>query len=484
MTQEYQQDEGLVRELRDLREEVRRETGTARTDKGGPAEQRYLYGDRDLELFPQLQQGLSELASLYAVQERPFSSNLPVIGPLIARFRDLFNRISTRWYVQPLVEQQVRFNAAVLPVLQDLRAFHQRSSLDLVRRMDALFDSLDQAQAAANARLRDLGDGQVFLGGQVNDLTSENRNRALEIQDLAERIRDLQQRTGDMGWQVLAVQEKQKQMGHQQALDRRAAVHVRTELERVLALVGSGRELTPVERERLQQLREGLSDVDYFRFEDRYRPESAVREDQKIYVPYFQGRGNVLDLGCGKGEFLEILREAGVEAYGVDLNRQMVQASEEKGLVVYQGDALAHLAGLPDGSLGGIFAAHLVEHLPVPALGELAQLALAKLQPDAYIILETPNPLCLWALANYFYMDMSHVKPVHPQALSFVLEMQGLRDVEVRYLHPVPEHVRMVLLPDAAGTPLEETVAQLNQNLTRLNEALFGYADYAVVARK
>lgn len=467
MTEEYQPDEGLAGALRSVREEVRRKTSPSAPP---PPEEEFLYGDRDLQLFPQLQRHLADVALLYLVQERPFTSTLPVIGPLVARFRDLFNRISTKWYVQPLLEQQVRFNAAVVNVLQDLYSFHRRSSLDLVRRMDALFGFLDQARAAAEARLGDLSAGQESLQGG--------------LRDIIQAIGELQQRTGDLGWRVLALEEGRRALEQQQALDRRATVQLRTELERLLAMLSGLHELAPPERERLEQRREALAETDYFSFESRYRPEAVVREEQKAYLPLFQGRGPVLDLGCGKGEFLEVLREAGIEAYGVDINEQMVQACREKGLVVYQEDALGHLAGLADGSLGGLFAAHLVEHLPVQALGELARLALAKLQPEASIALETPNPLSLWALANYFYLDLSHVKPIHPQALRFVLEMHGFRDVAVRYLHPVPEEVRMLLLPEATGTPLEETVARLNRNLTRLNEALFGHADYAVIARK
>jgi len=304
------------------------------------------------------------------------------------------------------------------------------------------------------------------------------------IGELQQRTGELQQRTGEMGWQVLALQEGRKQLEQQQALDRRATVYLRTELERLVETISGNRELPLPEREHLARWRESLADTDYFSFESRYRPEAVVREEQKVYLPLFRDRAPILDLGCGKGEFLEVLREEGIEGYGVDLNERMVQVCREKGLLVHQGDALDHLAGLADDSLGGIFAAHLVEHLPVKALGQLARLALDKLQPEAYIALETPNPLCLWALANYFYLDLSHIKPIHPQALSFVLEMHGFREVEVRYLHPVPEEVRMVLLPEATGTPMEKVVALLNQNLTRLNAALFGYADYAVIARK
>lgn len=463
MSEDLVQDRELAGRLREIREEVRQDTAVSRKAMSDEEEEGFLYGDRDLALFPQLRQHLGELDSLYVVREQPFTSRLPLIGPLIAWFRDRWNRIATKWYVRPLLEQQVRFNAAVVTVLQDLYEFHRHSSLDVVRRMDALFEPLDQGRAEARAWLRDLQNGH---------------------EELAKAIRELQQRVGDTGWQVLALEESKRQLTHQQSLDRRAMTFVRTELDRLMASVAGRAELTPEECAEIDRRREALYDYDYFRFEDCYRPPEVVREAQRVYLPFFEGRNNVLDLGCGKGEFLEMLREEGIEAYGVDLNEPMVKACEEKGLAVLRADALEHLAGLPDESLGGLFAAHLVEHLSPRALLHLTQLALAKLQPEAHLIFETPNPLCVWALVNYFYLDLSHVKPIHPQALCFLLQMQGFHDIEVRYLHPVPEQTRLSPLPEAVDSSWQEAIELLNQNIARLNDLLYGFNDYAVIARK
>lgn len=492
------QDQEVAGRLREIRQRVRARAAAGFKGLNRPvADADLLYGDRDAQLFPQLRHHLQEVESLAHVQEQPFQSRLPVVGRLIAWFRDRFNRISTRWYVLPLLQQQVHFNMAVVRALQDLQHVYRASSYDLVRRMDALFYPLDQEQLALHAWLGDL---QAALVESTDRLQASLEERAGAFQTaLEERSGEFQAALGQfLGFIKNAESEARTRdaevenrlierlqaLRHEQELAQRRLSFLRLKLDRLMGrLAGSG-ELSSVEQPAVEAERQDLEEFDYYIFEDLYRREEAVRQQQEVYLPLFEGHENVLDIGCGKGEFLELLRDHGVPAYGLDLNEQMVRVGQEKGLRVVQGDALTHLAGLPDDSLGGLFGAHLVEHLAPRQLVDLVRLAQAKLRPGAYLAFETPNPLCLWALVNYFYLDMSHVKPVHPQALAFVLEMHGFRNVEIRYLHPVPEGVRLVPLPEAAGTPWEPLAGLINANVQRLNDLLYGYADYAIVAQK
>jgi O-antigen chain-terminating methyltransferase len=502
MTEDYELDQEAAERLRETRQQVRAKTTESFAGKiRQQRDEAFLYGDRDLRLFPQLQQHLAEVETLWQVQEQPFQSRVPLLGPLIAWFRERWNRVATKWYVRPLLHQQQHFNAAVVRVLQDLHRFAQVSSYDLVRRMDALFYPLDQGQATAYAWLRDLRENYTTLIHKMEKVAALTEERSQQLatlmeersQELAALMEERSQevrtelttRTEKRLWQTAAgLEEKSQKLAHQQQLQQQGITFLRMKLDRLMARMLPHHEGPSKEGPSLAQDREALLDYDYYRFEDLYRPEEEVREGQLIYLPFFQGQENILDLGCGKGEFLELLRDEGIEAYGVDLNEQMVRICQEKELRIVQEDALQHLVGLPEDSLGGLFAAHLVEHLSPAALVELVQLAHEKLRPGSHLVFETPNPLCIWALVNYFYLDMSHIKPIHPQALTFLLEMHGFRDVEVRYLHPVPEGVRMVLLPDATDTPWQEMTTLFNANLERLNDLLYGHADYAIIARK
>ena len=215
---------------------------------------------------------------------------------------------------------------------------------------------------------------------------------------------------------------------------------------------------------------------DYFAFESRMRGStSVIRARQQPYVDDFRAAAPVLDVGCGRGEFLELLRDAGIEATGVDADADMAAYAQGEGLAVVQADALAHLAALPDGSLGGIFASQLVEHLPPAVLFRLLELAVAKLRPGGLLVAETINPLSPLALRNYF-ADLTHAQPVVPETLELLARQAGFAEVETRYLNE-PERRLEVPADGAAGDPIAA------ENARRLNEVVFAPLDYAVLAR-
>jgi O-antigen chain-terminating methyltransferase len=210
---------------------------------------------------------------------------------------------------------------------------------------------------------------------------------------------------------------------------------------------------------------------DYFAFEARMRGSTvAVRERQRVYVDDFRGAAPVLDIGCGRGEFLSLLREAGVEARGVDADADMVAYAQGEGVDVEQADALAYLEALEDGSLGGIFAAQVVEHLPPGSLVRLLELAASKLRPGGLFVAETINPLSPLALRSYF-ADLTHAQPLVPETLALLAEQAGFREVATRFLNEPEEKL---------AVPDDPVIAA---NVRRLNELLFGPLDYAILAR-
>jgi SAM-dependent methyltransferase len=209
---------------------------------------------------------------------------------------------------------------------------------------------------------------------------------------------------------------------------------------------------------------------DYFAYESRMRgPTDRIRERQRGYVDDFRDAAPVLDVGCGRGEFLGLLREAGVEASGVDIDSDMVAYCRGEGLDVAQGGAIEHLEELGEGALGGIFAAQVVEHLPAPELVRLLELAATKLRPGGLFVAETINPLSPIALRNYF-ADLTHAQPLVPETLELLARQSGFASVEVRFANEPEE--RLV-------EPDEPTIAA---NVRRLNELLFAPLDYAIIA--
>ena len=224
----------------------------------------------------------------------------------------------------------------------------------------------------------------------------------------------------------------------------------------------------------------------YVGFEDQFRgsPEE-IRRRIADYLPVFKETSDVLDVGCGRGEFLELLREHGVRARGIDLNPAMVEVCRGKGLDAEDADALTYLRGLPDGSLGGLFAAQVIEHLEPRYLAQLLDAAFDKLRPGAPIVLETINPACWFAFFESYVRDLTHVRPVHPDTLKYLLVASGFQRVEIQYRAPYPEADK--LQPVAATGQLaamHDAVETLNANVEKINRLLFTYLDYAAIGRR
>ena len=210
---------------------------------------------------------------------------------------------------------------------------------------------------------------------------------------------------------------------------------------------------------------------DYFAYESRMRGSAeAIRERQRPYLEDLRGAAPVLDAGCGRGELLSLLREAGIEATGIDADADMVAYARGERLDVEQADLVQHLEGLPDHSLGGIFMGQVVEHLPAPALLQTLRLAAAKLRPGGLLIAETINPLSPIALRHYF-ADLTHAQPLVPETLELLARQSGFSDSEIRFLNEPA---------DRLTEPDDPVIAE---NVRRLNELLFAPLDYALLAR-
>ena len=205
----------------------------------------------------------------------------------------------------------------------------------------------------------------------------------------------------------------------------------------------------------------------YALFEERFRGSTVeVAEKQKFYLPFLWNvPGPVLDAGCGRGEFLRLLKEQGIAARGVDSNSLAVEACRAAGLDVREGDAIDALAAAPSASLGAVVAFQVVAHWPAAATFRFLAEARRAIAPGGVLVVETVNTDSLSAM-NAFYLDPTHVRPVPPEARRFLCDAAGFRELRVEYRSPLP-----------ASERLEER----SGNDARLNAILFGPQDYAVI---
>ncbi len=233
-------------------------------------------------------------------------------------------------------------------------------------------------------------------------------------------------------------------------------------------------------------LSERQSELGYLALEQRYRgSEADIRDRLRLYLPRLAGRGPVLDLGCGRGEMLALLKEQGIAASGVDGSEQMVEVCRARGLEAVRGDLFAVLAGVPAGSLGAVVSFHVIEHLPPESLERLVRLAWGALRPGGLLILETPSPMALVAGARNFWLDPTHRRPVHPESLKLAFELAGFDPVERLDLRPfgaaerLPE-IRLVDLP----AEQRELADRMNRLRDRLDDLLYGPQDFALIGSK
>lgn len=225
------------------------------------------------------------------------------------------------------------------------------------------------------------------------------------------------------------------------------------------------------------------STFDYVGFERRFRgdPAAVTATLCERYIELLRGRGPVLDIGCGSGEFVGALGAAGIDAHGVDPDPGMVEEARSHGFDVVQGDAISDLRSRPEQSLGAITAIHVIEHLPFPELCAFVALAQSRLRPGGLLICETPNPTSLIVLGHSYILDPTHQWPLHPSLTTFLCEQAGFAHIDVRYHGPADFFAVPTLSAEDIG---EDTrLGTVNQALTKLNDVLFGPQEYAVIAR-
>jgi 2-polyprenyl-3-methyl-5-hydroxy-6-metoxy-1,4-benzoquinol methylase len=194
-----------------------------------------------------------------------------------------------------------------------------------------------------------------------------------------------------------------------------------------------------------------FANVDWLKFAERFRgAEEDICSRQRMYAARFREHAPVLDLGCGRGEMLQVLQDAGITARGIDSNDDSIALCAAKGLDAEKADLFTYLKELPDASLGGVICCQVVEHLPPARLPEMIRLAHAKLRAGGLVAIETPNPECLAIFATHFFIDPTHRHPIPPVLTSFYLEEAGFGRIEIERLSPAVDSMPSISeLPEA-----------------------------------
>jgi len=389
----------------------------------------------------------------------------PFLGPVVGPFINLLRRAGQpfiRLFLPQLARQQ-QFNAHVVrhmnelqKTIEDLRnAAEELSTLEqrFVERsevIDLRFSEKDAEKDAAfnaiSARFNEAAKVYDEIGGQIGELMSLRSllRKALESVPGSNEPSRTTNRTG----------------------------------------TSTGAEIEPAS---WSQLTEWMKDEDYRSFQDRFRgnPE-VIAERMREHVGRFDGvEGRVADLGCGRGEFLDLLAEAGIDAIGVEMNATEAEECRRRGHAAVVSDLLEWLSEQKDDSLGGVFMAQVIEHLEPTDWQRFVELAAAKLKVGGRLVVETINPGSLYALARAYVVDPTHIRPVHPELLSFLARRSGLCAVEVQFQAPVPDEERptgLAFFQGNTSVEMSEELAAIREAMVRLDHICCAPQEYTLQA--
>lgn len=205
------------------------------------------------------------------------------------------------------------------------------------------------------------------------------------------------------------------------------------------------------------------------------------------FMGYFEGRASVLDIGSGRGYFLDLARDRSIGACGIDIDEEAIRSCSERGIKVIKEDALRFVSSLEDASLDGVFMGHIAEHFSPGYFIELIGTISRKMMPGSPMVIAMPNIMNLGVSACSFYLDPTHVAHIHPDYLEFLLVKNSFQVLEKKYYQPtIPAESRLERMDTGglADDNVRRSLEALNRNIDKLNNLLFGNRDFAIVVKR
>ncbi len=420
-------------------------------------------------LSGQVQQQINELRGEQAATRET------MLNRIAERTNDLEERLNDETLRQQQIGERLNIEASVRQQLED------RLNRDLFGHQEKLW-ALDKRVVEVASQLQEelklveteFGRAQArqheridLLSGQSESLSGRIDLQSGRSEALSERVELLSKRATSA---IESVLEKQQQLRSEVVLQGQRLTGLLEEARKRLP--------APFDQDQLQiiaQEEAHLLDAFYAYFDEQFRgSREEIKERLKVYLPFIKNSDvgtkemPILDVGCGRGEWLELLRDHGLLATGVDLNRTLVAQSRELGLEIVEDDLMSYLRGVPDGNLGGVTGFHIVEHLPLETLVKFLDETVRVLKRGGMIILETPNPQNVLVGSCNFYFDPTHRNPLPSEVMKFFVESRGFARVSILPLNPSSER------PVAGDSEL----------VNRFNRYFYGPMDYGIVGWK
>jgi SAM-dependent methyltransferase len=394
----------------------------------------------------------------------------------------------------PSLQKQATFNAVLVEHLNRNVAAHRESQKAIESIIALLRDQVADLLAFQSRLLVFLqhitpyvdttgrrAEGQALIvNGALNALAG----------DLAKRWESMAAREQRFASRVSQLGAAHDELRTLIAITQQAAQTMKREMERMTAPPANAFDAAVAAEDAPPARRDAASSspldaYKYVEFENQFRgSQETIRARLESYLPYFAGARDVLDVGCGRGEFLDLLASRGITARGLDSNHEMVEVCRARGLDVAEADVVSYLERAADGSLGGLIAVQVVEHLPPSYLLRCLDLAYHKLRPGAPIVLETLNPACWTAFFDSFIRDITHAWPLHPETLRYLVLASGFSSARIEWRSPVAPQDKLQLVAVDAAAATGDLAETFNANVEKLNARMFTFLDYAIVGTR
>lgn len=383
----------------------------------------------------------------YLNLNRPICSNRKVVGSFIVFAKKVLRKLIKTflgWYIFPIIETQNTFNSNAVNSINLMK--------DVIVKLtenDNNNKILKEQYENNNEILKEQYENIIHVADSLNceveKLIDENQGLKKDNEILAKKL------------EYLTRKEEKLEYNNKYILDR---LNVTCDIE----------------------LLKKAPQIDYFKFENKFRgSRDNIKNSQRHYVDYFRTNGgcDILDIGCGRGEFLELMYDYGLSARGVDSYEPFIEYCKDRGFKSEVGDALTYLDSLEDCSLGGIFMGQVIEHLSIDYLLALIKMAYKKMIPGTYFIIETPNPETISTYKN-FYLDSGHIKPVHFLTLEYCFQEANYESVK-RFNNEFSKYPLEAKHIKGEGIDNSD---EFNNGIDVINDLIFGYRDYTLIARK
>lgn len=362
------------------------------------------------------------------------SSHHPIVGKALVKGRELVNG-EVRRYIDPMIEQQNRFNYNTAKAIGG----HDAYIMSLLKRIDEAEEKNDDL---------------------LHALESINPQVFMKLQELSDKV--------------------DKELERYSTMIREAA-SLNDQMYKSLELIKTRNDQI---HDIGYEVRSDGRDIDMEAFSARFGGSADnIKELYASFINYYSGCKKVIDVGCGRGFFLDLAQDHDVGSVGIDIGLDFVDICLKKGRIALLTDALTYFDSLEDSSIDGVFMAHVIEHLDHDYIARLISLFNKKLSRGAPVIIITPNIENISVSATSFYMDPTHRSHIHPEFLEFLLSVNGFEIMEKKYYQPtIPESVKLEKLEEVDGHVI--SVQKLNTNIEKLNNLIFGNRDFAIVAKK